>query len=71
MKKYFANIILFSIVITSLGIVIYQVGSPIVKAYKEHGLIGIFAALFVLIVIVAIGYAIIKLVNWAIENSDL
>lgn len=69
MKKYFANVILFAIVISILGIVVYQIVSPIVIAYKVNGLIGMFAALFALIVIIAIGYLIIKLVIWAIDNA--
>jgi len=71
MKKYAANTLLIILTLSILGLIIYQIGSPIVEAYKQHGIIGLFSALIALIIIVAIGFGIIKLFSWAVDNCDL
>lgn len=70
MKKYIANAILIIFTLAIIITIIAQIGSPIIAAYKEHGLIGLFATLFVLLIIAAIFIAIIKLLFWAIDNID-
>ena len=70
MKKIISRIILGAFMLWAIWFFLWKlIIHPCIELYAKHGFVGIGAWFIALSIIGAVGYVIIKIVVWAIDNA--